>query len=537
MTLRPLLASLVLSVLAVGCGLTRPEVAPSERAADSLLPARVRRLSNLELERALAFVLEPLRDDERLEVSKRLPPDVRQSGYTPNAQQSLPAATGVRWATVIDELTNAAVERNLQHFLPCDSGRCSEAFIAKSARRAWRRALSLDERASLLALFAQGVADQGARGGVQLVLSGLLQSPSFMYLTELGEPSGQGPATRLSSAEVASALSFMLSGAPPDDELLRLAEANELISPESRTAQARRILARSSTRHHFRQFLLEWLEVDGLEDTAKDGEQHPRYEQLKSHMLAETRAFVDEVMVHRGASVGALLAGGFASVDPSMARYYGLPAFGAAVPLHQVPRVGVLQQASFLSAHSHPNSTGPVLRGDFVLRKVLCKRLPRPAELGIEVVMPRPQPGQTTRERFQQHTSDPQCQTCHQTIDPLGFAFEGFDAAGAERTTEMEKPVDSRAQLSLFGKKMSFKDSAELSVWLANQPQSRECFARQAFRYFSAQTDEQVETAFLSLTAELPPEKRGSLVEILVNYAGSDLFLYRSRLNQEGHGT
>src|SRR5690606_4841085 len=113
-------------------------------------------------------------------------------------------------------------------------------------------------------------------------------------------------------------------------------------------------------------------------------------------MLSETQNYVDEVMVHHGASVSALLAGGFASVDPTLARYYDLEAFGPVVPVARWGRIGVLQHASFLSSHAHPDGTSPVKRGDFILRRVLCRPMPRPAELGIEVVMPAPVEGQTT---------------------------------------------------------------------------------------------------------------------------------------------
>ncbi len=493
-------------------------VAPKE---GRLLPARVRRLSNIELQRSVHDLL-----GLETSLAERLPPDVRQEGYTPNAEQSMPATTAVRWASLADELAAEAVQQGLERFVDCDGAACRDAFISRVGRRAWRRPLVSGEASALSELFEVGKADGGLRQGVELTLSALLQSPNFLYLTELGA----GAASRvrkLAPYEISAHLAYTLSGAPPDEELLALAETGELDAPEVRQEQAWRILGRSSTRHHFRRFALEWLEVDELDSTAKDPEAHPRYEQLKPHMIEETRAFVDEVMVHHGASVGALLASGFASVDPSMARYYGLDAFGPAVPLRGTDRVGVLQHASFLSAHSLPNRTSPVLRGDFILRRVLCRKMPRPAELGIEVVMPAPKPGTSTRELFVQHTADPQCRSCHQVIDPLGYALEGFDAAGKARTEDSGRPVNTHAELPLQGERLTFDGAAQLSTWLANNPKTSDCFARQAFRYFSAQHDPEVEAAFMQVVRELPADKRGSLIEILVAYAASDLFVYR----------
>jgi hypothetical protein len=361
------------------------------------------------------------------------------------------------------------------------------------------------------------------------LLPALLQSPSFLYVTELGAPEATGPVIPLTQWEIATALSFTLSGDAPDDELLDLAADAALGAPDTRRKQARRLLGQSPTRRHIERFVLEWLEVDDLADTAKNEISHPTYEALKSRMLEETRAFVDEVVVHHGASVSALLTAGFVSVPPAMARHYELDAFGPAVPVGSSGRLGILQQASFLSAHAHPDRTSPVKRGDWVLRKVLCKELPRPGELGIEVVMPEPEPDRTTRELFVAHNADPHCNSCHKSIDPLGYTFENFDEAGARRSTDAGRAVDTRVQLSLDGERLAFGDSLDLSRWLAKNPKSARCFTRQAFRYFSAQHDPTTEAVLLRVQHELPPQSKSSLIELLIAYAGSPEFVNRRK--------
>jgi hypothetical protein len=302
-----------------------------------------------------------------------------------------------------------------------------------------------------------------------------------------------------------------------------------LIDPEVRERQTRRLLAMSDTRHQFRRFVLEWLEVDELERTAKNATLYPEYDDLKSRMLAETSAFVDEVMVAEGASVRALLTAGFASVDPPLARFYGLKTWGPRASLANTGRMGVLQQASFLATHSHEDSTSPVKRGDFVMRKVLCNEVQRPSELGIEVVIPGPSQALTTRERFGAHVTDKSCRGCHEPIDALGYTFEGFDAAGRARVSENGKPVNTATDSSLLGgvPSMRLRDSADLSRALAAEPRTRECFARQAFRYFSAQHDKGVEASYLELRKALPADRSGNLVEELVLYTASDLFVRR----------
>jgi hypothetical protein len=161
------------------------------------------------------------------------------------------------------------------------------------------------------------------------------------------------------------------------------------------------------------------------------------------------------------------------------------------------------------------------------MRKLLCNKVPRPAELGIEVVMPRPSDVQTTRQRFAMHDVDGACKSCHGTLDALGFTFEGFDAMGHARKTENGKPVDTTAHIELKGEGHTFANSLELSAWLAQNSTVSECFARHAFRYFSGQTRPKVEETFLRLLRALPADHQSDLFEDLIAFVRSDLFVLR----------
>lgn len=530
---RALVAALFACALGA-CQNRAPEApGPIAVSADAkLIPARLRRLSNAEYEQAASDLL-----GEPVAIQRLLPPDVRQNGFTLNAEQPVPAAHASRLATLARELAHDSVARNLTRLVPCStraSASCAANFVHDFAHRAFRRPPTAAEVRGLSLLFEQGQRGaeqgQGAAGGfgagVELVLSTLLQAPSFLYLRELGEPAGPGRRA-LTSLEMGSSLAFLVSGGPPDAELLESAEQGKLTDPTERAEQARRLLAKSSTRHHFRRFILEWLEVDQLADLGKDVELAPSFERLKPHMLDETRAFVDEVMVNERASIRALLSAGFASVDPAMARYYGLDAYGPRVSLKDSARFGLLQQASFLAAHAHEDSTSPVKRGDFVMRKLLCTTLPRPQELNIEVTIPAPTPSQTTRERFTDHVTNTSCQACHAQIDPLGYTFENFDAAGREQTRQNQKPIVTEAAVTIDGRRHSFANSSELSRWLAENETTHACFARYAFRYFSAQSDPEVERSFTRMTERLPPATRENLIELVVAFVQSDLFALR----------
>lgn len=519
---------LTLACGACGATTTHGSATPEVRLPSDakLLPARARRLSNFEVENSLAKLT-----GLSVAIADELPPDVRQEGYTPNANQDVSSAWATRYSTLVAELA-ARASRRLASDTSCHdlSPVCRERRVQQLGRLAFRRRLTTEEQSRLQQLLLEARNNgESFETALALLLRALLESPSFLYVTELGSTS-TGATTRLDDAELASELSYLLTGEPPDEKLLDVAERGGLREPQGRVEQALQLLALPRARYQFRRFALEWLEVDGLLQTAKSSQLFPSYDALKPFMLAETQNYVDEVMVNGGASVQALLAGGFASVGPEMAHFYGLRTYGPRASLRGTGRLGVLQQASFLAAHAHEDVTSPVKRGDFVMRKLLCQKVKRPAEIGLEVVMPPSSATLSNRERLSQHVADPGCASCHITLDSIGFTFEGFDATGAAQTTDHGKPVDARARLLLGpwgGETTELDSSASLTQALLGNPIISECFARHAFRYFSAQSDPDIEKSFLALRAQLPQAQRDNLFQVLLAYVASEMFSLR----------
>jgi hypothetical protein len=519
----------LLALLGAGCGIARgaatPEITLPQQAR--LLPARTRRLTNLELERSWSVLL-----GRDAKLAAELPPDVRQEGYTPNAKQDVSTAWASRYAQLVRELAPDAAAHYAAR-ARCWSviqRSCRDVVVEQLGIAVFHRHLSADEAREASQLLVEAARQgQSYRSAVTELIRALTESASFLYVTELGDGSAISGRIMLGDYEIASALSYSLRGGPPDDELLRVAASGALRDPAGRVAQAQRLLSMTDTRLQFRRFALEWLEVDGLLQTAKSSKLFPSYDVLKPFMLAETESYVDEVMVSGGASARSLIAGGFASVGPEMARFYGLKTYGPRASLAGTGRLGVLQQASFLAAHAHEDVTSPVKRGDFVMRKLLCEKLKRPAEIGLEVVMPPPSDKLTNRERLSQHVSDPSCAACHTTLDAIGFTFEGFDAMGGVQSSDHDRPISTEAsvQLDEAAPSQSYASSAALTRALAESPVISECFARHAFRYFSAQADPQVEAAFLALRAQLPEAQRDNLVDVVLAYVASDLFVLR----------
>jgi hypothetical protein len=200
------------------------------------------------------------------------------------------------------------------------------------------------------------------------------------------------------------------------------------------------------------------------------------------------------------------------------------------VSLASVRRRGILGQGAFLSVYAHAHETAPVLRGVAVLRRLLCLNIPAPSSLNVNIVPPVQDPSKTTRERFTVHSKDSACAACHKTIDPIGFSFEWLDGMGRERTMENGHPVDSSAQLmaglSVDG---TYPDSAGLSAKIAQSSELAGCFARRLFHSAAASNTDgaAVEQSFVAQVEALPAESRGKLQELLVAFAGSELFVQR----------
>lgn len=527
-----------------------PEPAP---AADGLLPVRVRRLSLGEYERSAGELV-----GHAVAARGLLPPDLRVNGYSVNAEQSVQAGHVLAFERIASAATSSEVgradeiplTRGLLGCVTSPSAReqhaCRTLELSRLPLRAFRRMPTPEELEALSDIYDLGAAleedaAQAALGGAHSVLQALLQAPSLLYVTELGDgATGGEEVVRLDGFEVASLLSFTLRGAPPDLPLLERAHRGELFYPEVRESEARRLLSMSDARFRFRQFVREWLEIDGLETLAKNEPYAGTWPTLRSAMLDETDRFVDAVLMHHGAALDQLIAGGFSVLGSDLAAFYGLDAGGsnAEVDTSAAGRIGVLQHASFLAAHAHPTDTSPVRRGDFVLRRLLCTELPRPSELNIEVVPPAPDAALTTRERFAAHVSDPLCSSCHGQLDAIGFTFENFDAIGGRREQENEKPVDTNTVLEALGDAVQLRDSTDLARWIASLPEARECFLRQAFQFFfGAGTDAAVEQAaadaFAALASELPDSRRDNLIEALVAYISSPAFVWRRHIAGE----
>lgn len=491
----------------------------------TLAPTGIRRLTGAEYDRAASALLE-----REVTPSHTWPPETQQNGFTRQRAKIVDPVLAARLDEAAQALATQALAAGFADGLTCAQADvvCAKRVVRELGSRAFRRPLTDAETDRYLGVLAAG-RDEAAPGQeLALVLRALLQSPGMLYVTEVGGLPDNGVVT-LDDDELASALSFGVAGLPPDPQLSAAARQGELRSSAGREAQARRLLGLPEARYHYQRFVEEWLGIAELARTHKSASEYPEFPTLQPAMLAETRNFVDHVLIEEQGSVRALLAGGFSVVPRALAGLYGLasPPSDERLDLTSLGRVGILQQASFLAAHAHETNSGPVLRGVTILRRVLCRSLPNPSELGIEIVPPAPDASLTTRERYASHAQDAVCASCHAAIDAVGFSFENFDALGRSRSTEAGKPIDTGGFLELSSGGHALTDSVELARTLAEEPELWACLARQQFRFMSGVAAPDAEAAFVAANASLPAEQRSSIVALALSYARSAAFAAR----------
>lgn len=505
-------------------------------ASDSpLLPARIRRLSNAEFDvsaRAVVGSSDPVAAD--------FAPDARQSGYTLNDAQRVDSVLVKQISAAASKLA-AQVRLKQSELAPCadpvaQQESCAQAFIQSFATRAYRRPLGADEAEKLLALYHVGADGATYADGIELVATGVLQSAGFLYLTETGGAAA-GAQITITPYEAASALSYLVTGGPPDSGLLSAAASAALATPEQRSLQFSRLVASadSASRGRMVRVVKEWLGVDRLPETSKDSVAYPEFGNQKTAMINETADFVQRLLNKKSGTVGELLGASWTvTADSKLAMtYQGV--IGAENELALPSRRGILNQGAFLSVYAHANETAPVLRGVTVLRRVACMNVPSPASLMLTIPPLQPDPSKTMRQRMGDHVINKVCQGCHQSIDGFGFAFEKYDGMGAVQTvdgTPKVLPIDSSTVLATgMDFDGSYADSDALAVALSSSASVRECFARNVFRASAGRSDVSVqgsEQAFIDYwrTAQKPTD--GAVPQTATAFEGSILETLRA---------
>ena len=379
-----------------------------------------------------------------------------------------------------DAITDAAV---FAQVLPCsaeapDEG-CARTFAEEYGARLFRRPLATDEIDRYVGLHQSVAADADFGTGIKWMLVALFQSPHVVYRSELGEDTGDGTRT-LRGWELATALAYDYSGAPPSDALRALGEQGALADADARVEQARQLLATEAGRESVHRFFEDW--IDYPEVALKTRPDTPEFDGVRSALVDETRRFIETVILDDEGDVQLLLLADYTSLDPALASYYGwgdVSGEAEVVPRPDDWGVGLLAQGSLLAANAQIDASSPTQRGLLVYERFLCNERP-PVPEDIPAIEP-PDPGvSTTRQRYEEsHMANAGCRSCHQFFDPIGFAFEHFDPAGRYRPDEGGLMIDASGSIpvGVLEEEVTFDGLTDLGETLASLPEVTDCIS------------------------------------------------------------
>lgn len=410
-----------------------------------------------------------------------------------------------------------ASEATLAQIYPGSDG---PGFIAALGRRAYRRPLTASEQQTYEALFASAATLSGAESafvkGAKLVIRAMLQSPHFLYRTELGTDGAQ-----LSSYELASKLSFWLRGTTPSDELLDAAAAGEFDTVDGVVTLAAQMLEEPGAAAMMRAFHAELLHFPLYETIAKTGV--PEYREAMNAELHEASVKFFDRIYAENLGVKDILTSTIGFVGPQTASLYGmsLSGDGGVVERDLGPeRVGYFSQLPFLILHSFNNVPDPIHRGLQISLNVMCADPGVPGEVPA---LPPPKAGETNRERVQSNTM-PCGGTCHGTfINPIGFSFENFDGMGRWRDEDNGEPVDATGTYPFNEGTKEFQNAAQLMTLMAESEQAHACYAKKLTGY-ALQRDIVVSDVGLLETLKQQSLSTNSIKEVILTLVADPAF-------------
>ncbi len=401
---------------------------------------------------------------------------------------------------------------------------CVSTFVQTFGRRAFRRDLTQEEVQQWV-----GVAQEAAQltgspvEGLSTLVSGLLQSPNFLYRVEtnkLDEATGRlvydGPS-------MATRLSFLLTGHTPSDELLNAAAAGQLDTADGIRAAAAPLLGDPNAVEHMAEFFEEFSQAELVMVVEKSAEMLPSWNpQLQDSMLEATELFIKNVVLAPGADVRSFFNSDQTFIDANLAPIYGVtpPADGFMQMTlgPETGRAGILTQAGILAGHSLTDHNSPTRRGLFITMTFLCQT-PPPPPAGVIAELP-DDPTLTTRERMELHRTEPSCAGCHALFDPPGLALEHFDPIGQYREDEEGKPIDATGEIN----GAPFDGAAELGAVLAQNETAMSCMMKNFYRSANGVVDPTADAAQIEALSQTLTATGYVWHDFITEFVASDAF-------------
>ena len=506
--LRLFVTSLPLVALA-GCS----EEAKQVVSDPALIPAEglLRRLTETQFQSSLAAVFGP-----EVAVPESPEPDVQlgrflsvgatQATYSPRGVEAIEK---VAFDLANKGLANETVRARLVPCAPAATrdDACAETAIRRLAQALWRRPVTDEEAAPLVAVAGTAAETLGDfYEGLEYGVAGVIQSPNFLFRAELGDNPNAALPNRLNDYELASRLAYFFWNAPPDDALLNAAEAGLLSTDDGLRAQAERMFDDPRVSAGVRNFFNEYFRLYDLDKLDKDPTifEHARPE-LGPIAREETLSTIEALLLEEEGDYRELFTGRRTFLNRELAAVYRVPAparegFAEYVYPPESPRAGFLGQLSFLGLNSHAVASSATKRGLFIRERLLCKRI-NPPPVNVSTALPEVNPdAQTLRDRLSTHATDPSCGGCHDLIDPIGLGFENFDAMAQYRTIDNGGDIDPSGDLD--GDR--FADARGVADALVNHEDFGSCFVSNLYRYATGHEENFSEVPILErLTGEL----------------------------------
>ncbi len=517
-----------------------PYAVPAEAPAPALVEtARLARLSHKQLLNAAQAVLK-LPDVNELADNLTGDPlvgfDVEADALNVTEQLRREWADGIEMLAEQVVADAAALARLVPADAPADAAGRADAFIKSFGLSAYRRPLTDEEVATHQELFNKGATlypDLDAfAAGASLVLQAMLQSPHFMYRTELSTPEAGSAVATLNDYEVASKLSFALVNTMPDEALFAAAAAGELKDRANVRAHAERLLSENQRVAGFNNLNAQMYRLGAYQAIRRDAELFPQFSpDAPDSMAEETLAFFQWIF-DEGLGIKDVYTAPVGFVNAKLAPLYAVEGdFGDALQRYDFDpsqRSGLLTQPGFLSSYITGLDEPDIIhRGVFIAERVLCVVLPPPKV--VPPPLPELEEGMTNRGRVETVTGKGTCgEGCHTTLlNPPGYAFENYDAVGTYRTMDHGQPVNAASEYMLDGKVVPFKDGIEFSHLVAESKQAHSCYASKLMSYLHGRQLQPADNAMVDYYARLSRAGEISLHDLELDIVTNDAFLTR----------
>ena len=399
---------------------------------------------------------------------------------------------------IAGDVADAAVanKATLAATVPCvmnGDNACFETVARDFGRLAFRRTLEDIEVDQLVEIAMAGQEFGGNfNAGLRYELMAILQAPSFLYIQQVGEPDAGSGYRLLTGPELASRMAFFLTGKTPTLDLLDRAEAGELDSGASIRELANELITDSGSRTAIAAFFDEALRTRHLADAPKNAGVFPNFTpELAEFMRQETLLLVHDIVWERDADYRELFNASYTFVNDPLAELYGMPLPGTGNVFAQADwpaaqnRAGYTSQASFLTWQSTALRNSPTKRGKYVQQFILCNEIP-PPDPTVDPTLPDSE-DLSLKELLEMHMTEPACATCHALTDPIGFAYEAFNAIGEYRTTDNGHPVQTDGEVGNVG---SWDNAVDLADILATDERTSACLIRNLLKGMLGQTPE-----------------------------------------------